>query len=280
MRRLLRPVSLLLVPALAALAAREPPPLASLPLVELARGDEPAILAFEVLDVSGSPIPARLTFVGPLGEEPDLFASPSPAPLEIAARKNVVYARSGRARISVSSGHYRIFASRGLEWSLDSTELELVGGKEASWTARLERELDTTGWIGGDFHLHTLTYSGHGDANLEERVIALLGEGVEFAVATDHNHHTDYAPTMDALGVGASELFAVTGNEVSTPIGHMNAFPLDPARAPVDSSLADANELFRLIRAETNASGVVPVIQLNHPRWSGIDWFTVAPCEQ
>ena len=274
MRRLLRLLSLFSVPALAALAARTPPPLGSLPLVALARGDDAALLAFEVLDGSGSPIPARLTFVGPLDEEPDLFSTPSPAPLEIAARKNVVYARSGRARIAVPSGHYRIFASRGLEWSLDSTELELVAGKEASWTARLDRELDTRGWVGGDFHLHTLTHSGHGDANLEERVIALLGEGVEFAVATDHDHHTDYAPTMAALEVGAGELSAVTGNEVTTSIGHMNAFPLDPARTPVDSSLTDANELFRLIRAEKNAFGVVPVIQLNHPRWGGIDYFT------
>ena len=33
----------------------------------------------------------------------------------------------------------------------------------------------------------------------------LIGEGVEFAVATDHNHNTDYGPTVEQLGA-ASQL--------------------------------------------------------------------------
>ena len=73
-----------------------------------------------------------------------------------------------------------------------------------------------------------------------------------------------------------THLTAVTGNEVSVPVGHFNAFPLDPKRAPVDAGIDDANELFRLLRLETNAFDVVPVIQVNHPRWDGIDYFRIA----
>ena len=98
--------------------------------------------------------------------------------------------------------------------------------------------------------------------------------GLEQGFELEAPPHARAGPLVVAMAVQGDLDASVTGNEVSTPIGHMNAFPLDHARAPVDSSLADANELFRLIRAETNASGVVPVIQLNHPRWSGIDWFT------
>ena len=61
---------------------------------------------------------------------------------------------------------------------------------------------------------------------MEERVIAIAGEGIEIAVATDHNHHTDYRPTMDKVGV-KEDFTAITGNEVTTPIGHFNAFPFD-----------------------------------------------------
>jgi hypothetical protein len=139
--------------------------------------------------------------------------------------------------------------------------------------AELAHELDTRGWIGADFHLHTLTHSGHGDADLAERLLTFPGEGLELAVATDHDHHTDYGPTARALGL-ADAFATVVGNEVTTPIGHFNAFPLDPGAAPVDSSLADANELFRRVRAQTDPGGTVPVIQLNHPRLDGIDFFT------
>jgi len=265
-RRLL---PLLLVPLAALLAAQGDEP----ELAPLAGGEDPAVLAFEVRERGAGPIPARLTFVPEDGGTPRLFPNTDAQPHELAARDNVVYSRSGRGRITVPPGRYTVFASRGLEWSLDSHELELRPGATHALRAELVHELDTTGWISADFHLHTLTHSGHGDANLEERVLSFLGEGLELAVATDHNHNTDYRPTMRALQV-EDALQTMTGNEVSTAIGHFNAYPLDPGRAPVDPSGTEAGPLFARIRAETNPYGVVPVIQLNHPRLSGIDYFT------
>ncbi|HKX45832.1 MAG TPA: CehA/McbA family metallohydrolase, partial [Planctomycetota bacterium] len=201
-----------------------------------------------------------------------LFPAVEAAPAGLAVRKNVVYSLSGRGAIEVPVGTYVVHASRGIEWSLATATLELPEGADVAWEPRLVHELDTPGWASGDFHLHTRTFSGHGDSNLAERVVSLVGEGVEFAVATDHDHHTDYGPTTAELGAGA-HFTGVTGNEVSTPVGHLNAFPLDPARPPVDSSITDARVLFALLRDEPNAYGVTPVIQLNHPRWVGIDWF-------
>ncbi|MBL1216693.1 MAG: hypothetical protein D8M59_04280 [Planctomycetes bacterium] len=235
-----------------------------------------ATFRFRIEDsATGEPIPGRLTFMGPdAGDEADLFVNDMADPTHLAVRNNVVYTIAGEGLITVPPGRYTVYASRGIEWSLDSTDgvLDLAAGAEVEWTAQLTHEVDTSGWVSGDFHLHTLTHSGHGDANMNERIISIVGEGVEFAVATDHNHHTDYHPTM--IEVGATELLtAVTGNEVSTSIGHINAFPLDPHSHPVNHRLTDANELFKLIRQQTNEFGIVPVIQLNHPRWSGIDYF-------
>lgn len=229
-------------------------------------------LRFEIVDEAGQPIPGRLTFTTPAGDTPELFPGRDARPQDLAVRRNVVATLSGRGAITVPVGRWVVHASRGLEWSLATTELDLAEGATVDWRAELRREVDTTGWVSGDFHLHTLTYSGHGDANLDERVVTLIAEGVELAVATDHNHHTDYGPTIEALGAG-EHVTAVTGNEVSTPIGHFNAFPLKPDRAPVDAQLTDGGELFRLIRAEPNRFDVVPVVQLNHPRWGSIDWF-------
>ncbi len=268
MRHVLRLLSLALVPLAALLALEEEP-------VPLAGDGGVAVLRFEIRERGGGLVPGRLTFLGEGGPRAELFPRVEAAPPTWAVRRNVVYALEGAGALTVPPGRYRLYASRGLEWSLDETVLELEAGAEARWTAELVHEVDTRGWISGDFHLHTLTHSGHGDASLEERIVSLVGEGVEFAVATDHNHNTDYAPTIAGLGAGA-HLGAVTGNEVSVPVGHFNAFPLDPARAPLPKDFRDANELFRLLRGEQNPQGIVPVIQLNHPRWDGIDYFAQA----
>jgi hypothetical protein len=230
------------------------------------------VLAFDVRDEAGGLIPSRLTFIGEGGAGAELFPNPAAAPDDLAVRKNVIYSLSGRGRVTVPAGDYTVYASHGLEWSIDSRRIAIAAGEVATWSARLIHELDTRGWISGDFHLHTLTHSGHGDANMEERIISLVAEGVEFAVATDHNHNTDYRPTMERLGV-QSKMTSVTGNEVSTPIGHFNAFPLDPRRPPVEHRLRDGAALFTLIREETNEYGIAPVIQVNHPRWGTIDYF-------
>jgi hypothetical protein len=162
-------------------------------------------------------------------------------------------------------------ASHGIEWSIDTTHIEIEEGGEYSWDATLVHEIDSTGWVSGDFHLHTLTHSGHGDSNMNERIISIVGEGLEFAVATDHNHNTHYQPIIDDLHAN-EHLTAVVGNEVSCRYGHLNAFPLDPNAKVVNQKL-EAPELFKIIRNEKNSFGVVPIIQINHPRWGNIDYF-------
>jgi len=242
-----------------------------------AAADAPhGVLAFGVVDRDGRTMPSRLTFF-PAGETQtrDLFPGVDAAQGELAVRKNVIYSATGLGQVTVPVGEYDVYATRGIEWSRGHARLTIRDGEKIVWTPVLEHELDTEGWVGGDFHLHTLTHSGHGDSNLPERIVSLIGEGVEFAVATDHNHNTDYGPTIAEVGAGA-HVTAVVGNEVSTPVGHFNAFPLDASRPVIDASLDDANELFRLIRAEPNAFDVPPVVQLNHPRWDGIDYFAQA----
>lgn len=239
-----------------------------------ANTDNPSgVLRFSIKEPTGRLIPGRLTFVQEGRESPELFPGVDARPNNLAVRLNVVYCLSGEDAITVPVGKYSVYATRGIEWSQVIESIEIKAGEEHAFNPVLTHEVSSSGWISGDFHLHTLTHSGHGDSNLKERVISLIGEGVEFAVATDHNHNTDYHPTMEELEVD-EEMSSVTGNEISTPLGHFNAFPLDPDSEVIDSSLTDARELFRLIREQTNEHGVTPVIQLNHPRWAGIDFFT------
>lgn len=231
-----------------------------------------AALRFSIRDAAGAPIPGRLTFLDEKGAEPALFVKTDPAPGVLAVRKNVVYSLGTPVAITVPPGRWKVLASHGLEWSVAETELALESGKTQEWNPKLVHELETPGWASGDFHLHTLTYSGHGDSNMTERILSIAGEGVDFAVATDHNHNTDYRPTIAQVGA-QTRMTAVTGNEVTTDIGHFNVFPLDPARAVIDSTPMDAHAVFALIRAEPPYLGAAPVIQVNHPRWYDIDYF-------
>ncbi len=229
------------------------------------------VLVFEILDEAGEPMPGRLTFIDQDGGSQDLFPNADASPDDLAVRRHAAYTLSGKGAITVPTGSWDVYATHGLEWSMDSTHIDISPGSESQWTANLVHEIDTTNWVSGDFHLHTLTHSGHGDSNMPERIISIVGEGVEFAVATDHNHNTDYDPTIERLGA-EDHLTAVIGNEVSTSYGHLNAFPFDPNAAIVNQKL-DAQPLFAMIRAEENEWDVVPIIQINHPRWGGIDYF-------
>ena len=228
-------------------------------------------LAFAVLDENGNAVPARLTFLNKGGEANDLFPNPDADPKALAVRKHAIYTLNGTGVVTVPVGSWDIMASHGIEWSIDTTHIEIEEGGEYSWDANLVHEIDSTGWVSGDFHLHTLTHSGHGDSNMNERIISIIGEGLEFAVATDHNHNTDYQPIIDDLHAN-EHLTAVVGNEVSCSYGHLNAFPLDPNATVVNQKL-EAPELFKIIRNEKNSFGIVPIIQINHPRWGNIDYF-------
>lgn len=208
---------------------------------------------------SGEPLPARVTFVDAAGGRPELYYSERP---RTAVRPGVCYTADGRAEVELPAGACTVYASRGLEWSLG----------RAGWSPgdpplelELRRELDTSGFVACDTHVHTLTYSGHGDASIEERQVTLAAEGVELAVATDHNHNTDYVPVQRALGL-SRWYTPVVGNEVTTPIGHLNGFPLDPAGEVPPYDLHDVVRIVEGIRARG-----AEVVILNHPRWPNHD---------
>ena len=233
------------------------------------------VLVYRINGPNG-PVPGRITVLEP---DVDLVALGGPFDDRHAVREDVCYAMDGTGELVLPAGVCEILASRGIEWTLDRQRIEVPAGGRVEITLEIEPAVDTTGLVGGDLHLHTLTHSGHGDSNMPERIVSLLGEGVDFAVATDHNRNIDYRPTIDSLDA-ASQITSMVGNEVSTPVGHFNAFPLDAARPPVPSRLSAAPPLFRLLRAETNDLGVVPIIQVNHPRWEGIDYFSQAELDE
>jgi len=206
----------------------------------------------------GGGLPCRLRLTRADGTLQPLRAEPAG---QVAMRIGVVYTRDGKAMLSLPPGDYVLHAGRGFEWSVERAVISLRAGETKQVAMQLRREVPTVGWIAADSHIHTLTHSGHGDAKIEERMLTIAGEGIELAVATDHNHHTDYAPSAASMGV-AERFTPVIGNEVTTKHGHFNAFPIEPGARVVNHEQEDWAKLLPEIRATPG----VKVITLNHPR--------------
>lgn len=207
---------------------------------------------------TGKSVPARITITDPEGNLVELFGASSD---RTAVRLGTLYTLGTETRFRLPQGEYIFYATRGMEWSRAEKKVEIQASQaETRIPLTIRREVDTTGFIAADTHVHTLTFSGHGDASVEERLITLAGEGVELAIATDHNHNTDYQPDQKKMALN-DYFTAVVGNEVSTPVGHINAFPLQAADPVPPNQLTEWGQLVDGIRAKG-----AKVVILNHPR--------------
>jgi hypothetical protein len=89
----------------------------------------------------------------------------------LAVRTGCVYTGNGRANFGLPAGVYTIYANRGFEYGVDSVHITLKPGDHFSKQFIIKREVPTEGWVSSDTHIHTLTYSGRGDATIEEHNI-------------------------------------------------------------------------------------------------------------
>lgn len=188
------------------------------------------------------------------------LSTPNARPF-LAVRPGVIYSTDGTARFGLPAGSYTIYASRGFEYSVRTNRVTLAPGQSVTLQMGLQREVPTPRLVSCDTHVHTFTYSRHGDATLEERMATLAGEGIELPIATDHNILTDYTDAARRLNV--HEFFTpVVGDEVTTDAGHFNIFPVRPGSPVPNHRIPDWPELMRELRATPG----VRVVVLNHPR--------------
>ena len=196
--------------------------------------------------LSGGPLPARVTVVGHDPSPPQRSAGPALPGLsgpsvglfedtaDVLPFGVVAFDytdASGEAAFHVEPGQYRLYVSRGTEYSLWSEPLQVGAGETARFSATLARVLETPGFVSSDFHVHGI-HSADSRVPHRRRVLQFAGEGLENPVMTDHHVHTDLRPTIAALGL-AGFLTASIGEEITTfDYGHFNGYPftVDPSR--------------------------------------------------
>ena len=202
----------------------------------------------------------------------------------------------------IRPGTYDVYASRGNEYDrVIKTGVQFNEGERTFLNFELVRTVETTDYIGTDLHVHSGN-SLDSSISQELRVTTAAAEGLEVAVATDHNYVTDFEPTIAALGL-QDWVKSIIGAEVSTlEMGHFNGFPLehypgaashfpyvDPCfegRAYKSNETAfdwvecTPQKLFDSIRdlgSYCSAEGDCrenTVVQVNHPRDSVLGYFS------
>ncbi len=209
------------------------------------------------------------------------------------------YAADGTVHLRARPGTYRVVVGRGFEYTRFEQTVELKSGTTVEVDARIARVLDTAGYIGADFHLHS-QFSLDSSASLEDRIASYAGEGVELAVSSDHNFVVDYQPIIAKLHL-EKQISSAVGLELTTiDRGHFNGFPLghQPGAllTPVKGGYEAAGVASRTygsfqwatrtpteifsdfrtlgMRDPNDATKVLPiVVQINHPRDSILGYF-------
>lgn len=178
---------------------------------------------------------------------------------------STVDALHGDATTTLPTGKYRFVATKGIEWTIDQHDLDVVSGQAALVELDLRHVVPTPGIVGCDLHTHTGP-SFDSQSSPEDSVLSLVAAGIDFAVPTGHNTVTDDTPAVAALRL-EKEFVSVPGVEVTTynpRFGHFGVFPL-PTEGPIPPYRHSNLELI------TRAARSDPAryFQLNHPRLPG-----------
>jgi len=258
----------------------------------------PGRVVVHIIDASGVRLPAKATIVGNYGPERAgqdprtfLFDLPSGEPYLISDMvpddpddlstlryiENSGYTRDGTVALDVRPGTYEVWSSRGPEYDVDVQTITVTPGQTVTVDARLTRVVDTRGWIATDLHLHTINSIDSAEP-LDDRVISVAGEGVEWAVSSDHNFVTDFEPYILRNGL-VDWMRSSVGLEVTTlEAGHFNGYPLRYQVGPITHgafqwSERTPDEIFDEIRALGRYGPENTIVQVNHPRDSIIGYF-------
>lgn len=172
-------------------------------------------------------------------------------------------------------GRYRVYATRGFEFEVTETEIELSSGDSKQLEIDFPlRVLDTPGWINADLHVHS-EVSFDTALPLQDRVRSFAAQGSELIVASEHNRLIDYRQLIIDLGLkGIVHLvpgveFTGMAHTVEVPStnGHTNVFPLDYKPREFSGGLPKhegrrLRDLMHWSRQQSERT----LFQLNHPR--------------
>ena len=228
----------------------------------------------KIINSQGDFVPGKVTFLG-LDPTKTPYFKPED-PIESGRRwelfKNSCFPPQKGLELELPVGTYLVYASRGPDYSLDHKVVEILKGKTQELVFQIDRVVERKNLISIDPHMHTLASDGRAD--VPERVKSVVAEGVDVAVATDHNLISDYRPALKILGL-EKYLAVISGNEVTqNGLIHYNSYPLEYRKeedrhGAISPLTEEALALFEASRRKDPQA----LIQVNHPRDDDIGYF-------
>jgi len=242
---------------------------------------------YVVRDEQGQLLPSRLSFIA-LNDEGKPMKWDGKNRVELGGTRydqGVYYAEhsaSGGGTVSLPAGSYEVYVSRGFEYSISHIpKFDVEGGQSVPLQALLVHEIDTTGYISADFHVHCQP-SIDSSLPLELRIRANAAEGVEFITSTDHDFLTDYTPYINELGLNTFVNSAVGVETTTLEFGHYNGFPMEydntdvPVHDPPPWYGYSLQKVWEMMaeRVDESADPDSFVVQVNHPRDGFMGYFS------
>lgn len=209
--------------------------------------DPGGTLRHDIRDGDGTPIPAKIL----------LWSGSS-----IAHR---IYTVGAPGDVVVPPGSYEVTVTRGFEYDSYESTLEIVASGTTPLTVTLAHEVDTSGFLSMDGHIHAGP-SPDSRILVPDRIRTAAAEGLDVVVSTDHESVSDWGSGVSENGL-EDWVVTVIGQEVTASLPeHTNMYPVE--RDPTDTRGGfvrwfglDLAEIFAAERAR--GAGVVA---LNHPR--------------
>jgi hypothetical protein len=248
---------------------------------------QPASIEYRISDNSGLLIPGRITFM-PVELDSGVLLDPWTASNEPELGDSrydhsigvTEHSLKGEGAVTVPAGKYNIYVSHGIEYGIKKIEnYEVHAAEKKSLSIQLNREMDTTGYVAGDLHLHTIA-STDSSLDMDMRLKSILTEDVQFVTANDHDVVIDYQSWINELGL-EGYLLSVPSEETS-PLewGHFNLWPakFDATKVPLHDpvpwqSAQSMEEIWQGMFDRADGPIDAVVLQLNHPRDGVMGYF-------
>ena len=182
---------------------------------------------------------------------------------------------SDPATVEIAAGRYRVYATRGPEYSLSTIEISVAAGKTVSLVIEVPQHVvKTPGFIASDLHVHT-GLSFDNTFSTSARVRTFVAEHGEIMVSSEHDVPVDFSPFIEMLGV-QDKITSIAAIEATSILpsdtnpytsGHVNFFPTMPK--PLEyrrGGVRNEDRRLRDVLHEMSNNHPEVISQLNHAR--------------
>ena len=180
-----------------------------------------------------------------------------------------------QTQLDLAAGEYRVYATRGPEFSLEKTEVTIRPNTQQNLKINTpKRVISTPNFIASDLHVHS-GLSFDNAFSETQRVRSFVAEHGEVMVSSEHDFPVDYAPRIAELGVSevivsipAAEVTSILPTELNPfSNGHANFFPYVPDRHAYRHGMINhEDKRWREVMHTIRQAQPDVIVQMNHPR--------------